>query len=255
MDLGLKGKVALITGSTKGIGRAIAENLAAEGCHLGICARSQDEVNKAVEELSATGVNVVGAAVDVADADSLASWVDACTAQLGGIDIFVPNVSAGGADASEDGWRANFEADMLSTWRGVQLVLPWLEKSSSGVIIAISSTAALEAFAGAVPYSAMKAALLNYTGNLAQDLAPKGIRVNSVSPGPVFIDGIKSNRQCRKFMRAPWPQYQWVVWAPDKRLPMPLPFWQALDLHLRRAPIWSWMADSLSACSSNVSPT
>jgi len=189
MDLGLKGKVALITGSTKGIGRAIAENLAAEGCHLGICARSQDEVNKAVEELSATGVNVVGAAVDVADADSLASWVDACTAQLGGIDIFVPNVSAGGADASEDGWRANFEADMLSTWRGVQLVLPWLEKSSSGVIIAISSTAALEAFAGAVPYSAMKAALLNYTGNLAQDLAPKGIRVNSVSPGPVFIDG------------------------------------------------------------------
>ncbi|MEY2909805.1 MAG: hypothetical protein RLZZ602_2328 [Pseudomonadota bacterium] len=189
MDLGLKGKVALITGSTKGIGRAIAENLAAEGCHLGICARSQDEVNKAVEELSATGVNVVGAAVDVADADSLASWVDACTAQLGGIDIFVPNVSAGGADASEDGWRANFEADMLSTWRGVQLVLPWLEKSSSGVIIAISSTAALEAFAGAVPYSTMKAALLNYTGNLAQDLAPKGIRVNSVSPGPVFIDG------------------------------------------------------------------
>jgi len=189
MDLGLKGKVALITGSTKGIGRAIAENLAAEGCHLGICARSQDEVNKAVEELSATGVNVVGAAVDVADADSLASWVDACTAQLGGIDIFVPNVSAGGADASEDGWRANFEADMLSTWRGVQLVLPWLEKSCSGVIIAISSTAALEAFAGAVPYSAMKAALLNYTGNLAQDLAPKGIRVNSVSPGPVFIDG------------------------------------------------------------------
>src|SRR6056300_658193 len=189
MDLGLKGKVALITGSTKGIGRAIAENLAAEGCHLGICARSQDEVNKAVEELSATGVNVVGAAVDVADADSLASWVDACTAQLGGIDIFVPNVSAGAADASEDGWRANFDADMLSTWRGVQLVLPWLEKSSRGVIIAISSTAALEAFAGAVPYSAMKAALLNYTGNLAQDLAPKGIRVNSVSPGPVFIDG------------------------------------------------------------------
>lgn len=189
MDLGLKGKVALITGSTKGIGRAIAENLAVEGCHLGICARSQDEVNKAVQELSATGVNVVGATVDVADADSLASWVDACGAQLGGIDIFVPNVSAGGADASEDGWRANFEADMLSTWRGVQLVLPWLEKSSSGVIIAISSTAALEAFAGAVPYSAIKAALLNYTGNLAQDLAPKGIRVNSVSPGPVFIDG------------------------------------------------------------------
>lgn len=189
MDLGLKGKVALITGSTKGIGRAIAENLAAEGCNLGICARNANEVNEAVAALSATGVKVVGTTVDVANAESLANWVNSCTEALGGIDIFVPNVSAGGADASEDGWRANFEADMLSTWRGVQLVQPWLEKSDSGVIIAISSTAALEAFAGAVPYSAMKAALLNYTGNLAQDLAPLGIRVNSVSPGPVFIDG------------------------------------------------------------------
>ena len=189
MDLGLKGKVALITGSTKGIGRGIAEALAAEGCNLGICARNAEEVNKAVEELSATGVNVVGTTVDVSDGDSLASWVNLCTEQLGGVDIFVPNVSAGGADSSEDGWRANFEADMLSTWRGVQLVQPWLEKSESGAIVVISSTAALEAFAGAVPYGAMKAALINYAGNLAQDLAPLGIRVNTVSPGPVFIEG------------------------------------------------------------------
>lgn len=189
MDLGLKGKVALITGSTKGIGRGIAEALAAEGCNLGICARNADEVSRAVDELSATGVKVVGATVDVADADSLGQWVNTCADQLGGIDIFVPNVSAGGADASEDGWRANFEADMLSTWRGVQLIQPWLEKSACGNIIVISSTAALEAFAGAVPYSAIKAALLNYAGNLAQDLAPLGIRVNAVSPGPVFIDG------------------------------------------------------------------
>lgn len=189
MDLGLKGKVALITGSTKGIGRGIAEALAAEGCNLGICARNAEEVNKAVEELSATGVNVVGTTVDVSDGDSLANWVNLCTEQLGGVDIFVPNVSAGGADSSEDGWRANFEADMLSTWRGVQLVQPWLEKSESGAIVVISSTAALEAFAGAVPYGAMKAALINYAGNLAQDLAPLGIRVNTVSPGPVFIEG------------------------------------------------------------------
>jgi len=189
MDLKLQGKVALVTGSTKGIGRGIVETLAAEGCQLGICARNSDEVKQAVEELSAKGATVVGSAVDVADADSLAHWVNHCADTLGGIDIFVPNVSAGGADASEDGWRANFEADMLSTWRGVQLVQPWLEKSASGAIVVISSTAALEAFAGAVPYSAIKAALLNYAGNLAQDLAPQGIRVNAVSPGPVFIEG------------------------------------------------------------------
>jgi 3-oxoacyl-[acyl-carrier protein] reductase len=127
--------------------------------------------------------------VDVADADSLTSWVNSCAEQLGGIDIFVPNVSAGGADASEEGWRANFEADMLSTWRGVQLVQPWLEKSDCGAIVVISTTAAVEAFMGAVPYGALKAALLNYAGNLAQDLAPAGIRVNAVSPGPVFIEG------------------------------------------------------------------
>jgi len=189
MDLQLKGKVALITGSTRGIGRAIAEAFAAEGCNLGICARNQDEVNQAVSELSAKGVKVTGSAVDVADGDSLTAWVKLCTDELGGVDIFVPNVSAGGADASEDGWRANFEADMLSTWRGVQLVQPWLEKSDCGSITVISSTAAIEAFAGAVPYGAMKAALLNYAGNLAQDLAPSGIRVNSVSPGPIYFAG------------------------------------------------------------------
>ena len=189
MDLELSGKVALVTGSTKGIGRGIAERLAAEGCHVGICARNEAEVNQAVDELGAHGVKVAGAAVDVASAESMQSWVDHCAATLGGIDIFISNVSAGGADASEDGWRANFEVDMLATWRGVQLAVPHLEKSSAGSIVVISSTAALEAFAGAVPYGAVKAALLNYSGNLAQDLAPKGIRVNAVSPGPIFIDG------------------------------------------------------------------
>lgn len=189
MDLELAGKVALVTGSTKGIGRGIAERLAAEGCHVGICARNEAEVNQAIDELGAHGVKVAGAAVDVASAESMQSWVDHCAATLGGIDIFISNVSAGGADASEDGWRANFEVDMLATWRGVQLAVPHLEKSSAGSIVVISSTAALEAFAGAVPYGAVKAALLNYSGNLAQDLAPKGIRVNAVSPGPIFIDG------------------------------------------------------------------
>ena len=189
MDLELSGKVALVTGSTKGIGRGIAERLAAEGCHVGICARNEAEVNQAIDELGAHGVKVAGAAVDVASAESMQSWVDHCAATLGGIDIFISNVSAGGADASEDGWRANFEVDMLATWRGVQLAVPHLEKSSAGSIVVISSTAALEAFAGAVPYGAVKAALLNYSGNLAQDLAPKGIRVNAVSPGPIFIDG------------------------------------------------------------------
>ena len=101
----------------------------------------------------------------------------------------MPNVSAGGADNGEAGWRANFEADMLGTWRGVELTQPYLEKSDAGAIVVISTTAAVEAFAGASPYGAIKAGLLNYASNLAQALAGSGIRVNSVSPGPVYFEG------------------------------------------------------------------
>jgi 3-oxoacyl-[acyl-carrier protein] reductase len=188
MDLQLKDKSVLITGSSKGIGLALAKTLAAEGCNIGICARNQDEVNAAVAEIQAIGVKAYGEVVDVADSSSLEKWVSASAEALGGVDGFVANVSAGGADAEESGWRSNFETDMLANWKAVQAVRPYLEKSGCGSIVNISSTAALEAFAGAVPYGAMKAAALNYFGNLSQDLAPVGIRVNSVSPGPIFIE-------------------------------------------------------------------
>ncbi|MCK9564083.1 MAG: SDR family oxidoreductase, partial [Bacteroidales bacterium] len=187
MDLQLQGKTALITGGSKGIGLEIALTLAAEGCNIGLCARHQDEVDAAVAKVAAKGVKATGAVVDITNDKSLQDWVADCAAKLGGVDIFVVNASAGGADVEESGWRRNFETDVLATWRGVNAVLPYLEKSTAASIVMLSSTAALEKFAGAVPFGAMKAAMLNYAGNLAHDLAPKGIRVNSVSPGPVFV--------------------------------------------------------------------
>lgn len=189
MDLQLKNKSVLITGSSKGIGFALAKMLAAEGCNIGICARNADEVNTAVDAIQAMGVKAHGKVVDVTDSSSLEAWIASCAETLGGVDGFVANVSAGGADAEESGWRSNFEADVLASWKAVNAVKPYLEKSACGAIVSIGSTASLEAFAGAVPYGAMKAALLNYFGNLAQELAPMGIRVNTVSPGPIYIDG------------------------------------------------------------------
>jgi 3-oxoacyl-[acyl-carrier protein] reductase len=188
MDLNLKGQKALITGGSKGIGRAIAERLAEEGCNVAICARNADEVKAAVESLSAKGVTAFGQSVDVGDGDALKAWIDASAEALGGIDCLVSNVSGGNAPG-EAGWRANFEHDVLGTVRLVEGAMSHLENSDNASITMISSTAALEKFISAGAYNAMKGAMIQYSGALAQDLGPKGIRVNSICPGPIFIEG------------------------------------------------------------------
>ncbi len=188
MDLQLKGQKALITGGTKGIGRAIAETMAAEGCNVAICARNESEVAAAVEALQARGVTAYGQAVDVVDGDALKAWVAAAAEALGGIDCLVSNVSGGNAPG-EDGWRANFEHDVLGAVRLVEAAMPYLEISENASIVMISSVAALEKFIAAGAYNSMKAAVIQYAGALAQDVGGKGIRVNSISPGPIMIEG------------------------------------------------------------------
>ncbi len=189
MDLGLKGMKAVLAGASKGIGLATAEALAAEGCDVAICARGQEGVDKAVAGLKAKGVKAFGAAVDMADAAPYRAWVAKAAADLGGCDIFISFASAGGGPASEESWKKVFDLDMLATFRGIEAAMPYLEKSKAGSIIAVASTAALEDFFGPQAYNAMKAAVINYASALSQKLAPQGIRVNTVSPGPVYIDG------------------------------------------------------------------
>jgi len=189
MDLGLSGKKALITGATRGIGRAIANLLADEGVDLAICARNQDQVDEAVAALAAKGVKVTGAVVDVADKDAYQAWIASAGKELGGIDIFVPNVSAGGGSVDENGWVKNFNVDLLGTTRGIEAVMPFLEKSDAAAIVVIGTIAAVEEFAAPQTYNAIKGAIIIHAQQLALALGAQGIRVNCVSPGPVFVEG------------------------------------------------------------------
>ncbi len=189
MDLGLKGKRAVITGGSKGIGRAVAAGFATEGADVAICARNAGEVASAVAALKAQGVNALGSALDVADGPALTAWVAASGKELGGIDALVCNVSALAVGNSAETWEKSFRTDMMHTVNAVEAALPYLEKSSCASIVLISSVSGFEVDFAAGSYGAMKAALIHYAKGLSRQLVGKGIRVNCVSPGNTYFDG------------------------------------------------------------------
>ena len=189
MDLQLKGRKAIITGGSKGIGRAIADLLAAEGCAVAICARNAGEVEAAVAALRGKGVNAFGQALDVRDRAALEGWVKASADALGGIDIAVANVSALDMNRTEQAWINQFEIDMLHTVRTVEAALPHIERSDAGSILVISSVSGLEYDFTSPAYGTFKAALIHYASRMASTLAPKHIRVNTVSPGNTYFEG------------------------------------------------------------------
>jgi 3-oxoacyl-[acyl-carrier protein] reductase len=188
MDLGLKGKVALVTGGSRGIGRSICLGLAAEGCDVAFCARGEETLRATEAELKATGVRVFAQSVDVTNLGELDSFINETAQQLGRLDILVNN--AGGSRPSDDetAWEESINLNLLSAVRATRAAIPHMRAHGSGSVIHISSIYGRES-GGPATYNATKAAMIGHSKTLALQLAGEGIRVNTVAPGSISFPG------------------------------------------------------------------
>mgnify|MGYP001593402756 CR=1 FL=1 len=188
MDLGLKDRVAIVTGGSRGIGRSICLGLADEGCHVAFCARGEEKIIETEAELKQRGVKALGLKADVTEAGAIEEVVRKAAAALGRIDVLVNN--AGGARAADDdaSWQAAYEINLLAAVRASRAVIPHMQRQGGGSIIHIVSIWGREA-GGALTYNALKAAMVSHAKNLALQVAPYGIRVNSVAPGSIAFPG------------------------------------------------------------------
>lgn len=188
MDLALKGKNAIVTGASKGIGRSIALALAAEGVNLSICSRGEEALLSTEKELTKKGVQVFAQSCDVGDPGALDKFLEKSRSKLGSIDILVNNVSALRFGDEEADWEASVNVDLMGSVRATQKVIPWMTENGGGSILFISSTSGLEA--GSPPsYAAAKAAIISYSKTMAVQLAPSQIRVNTLAPGSIEFPG------------------------------------------------------------------
>ncbi len=197
MDLGLKGKKIIMNGGSHGIGLETLKLFAAEGCDVAFFSRDEARVKAAAAEIGKAGHKVQADVLDMTDnAEGYVAWLNQALDALGGCDIFIHTASSSGQGATQD-WQRGLDLDILGGVRAVEVLTPALEKSGSGSIILMSSTAAVENFFSPQAFNALKAALITYGSQLSQALAGKGIRVNTVSPGPIEYktgnwDAIKS---------------------------------------------------------------
>jgi 3-oxoacyl-[acyl-carrier protein] reductase len=192
VDLKLKGKKAIVTGASRGIGRSIAELLAGEGVEVAVCARGQAGVDEVVAAIAKTGGKASGAAVDIADGPALKAWVTSAAERMGGLDILVSNASALTRGDAEEEWQRMYDVDLMGAVRALATARPFLEKAGAekgdAAFVITSSVSAAEASAPS-SYGAIKAALIHYAKGVAREGAPRHLRCNVVSPGTVLFDG------------------------------------------------------------------
>jgi len=195
VQLELTDKVAIITGSSRGLGLASAHALAAEGCRVCVCARGEERLSAAVKEVGGSAGEpgkVLGVQADVSTAQGIQHVIDRAVEAFGGLDILVNNVGrAAGADlvgTSDDEWQAAFDETLFPAIRASRLAVPHLQRRGGGAIVMIASIWGRES-GGRMTYNAMKAAEISLGKSLAQQLAPHNIRVNTVAPGSILFPG------------------------------------------------------------------
>jgi 3-oxoacyl-[acyl-carrier protein] reductase len=195
MDLQLTDKIAIVTGSSRGLGLASGRSLIAEGCRVCICARGPEQLAAAAVEVEAVARRpnmIMTVQADVSTADGISMVIDRTVERFGGLDILVNNVGRAAGkellDTSDAEWQAAFDETLFPAIRASRLAVPYMKQRGGGAIIMIASIWGRES-GGRMTYNAVKAAEISLAKSLAQQLAPLNIRVNSIAPGSILFPG------------------------------------------------------------------